>query len=64
MMLQISFSFNEAIIFCMNTRGLILTKQYSTGLFVSHSTHGKTQLHKNIIVFNKPNTFVTELSLP
>jgi hypothetical protein len=28
---------------------LVLINQYSTGLFVSHSTHGKTQLHKNTL---------------
>ncbi len=42
-MFVISFSFNQAIIFFINTRALVLMNQYSTGLFVSYSTHGKKQ---------------------
>ncbi len=47
-MLLISFSFNQAIIFCISSLALALINQYSTGLFVSHSTHRKTQLQANI----------------
>jgi hypothetical protein len=46
-MLLVSFSFNQTIIFCIKTLALDLINQYSTGLFVSHSTRGKTQLCDN-----------------
>jgi hypothetical protein len=36
----------NAIILCINTCLCVLINQYSTGLFVSHSTHRKTLLHK------------------
>jgi hypothetical protein len=44
--LLLSFSFNHAIIFCINTCAIVLINQYSTGLFVSYSII--TQLHENI----------------
>ena len=48
-MLRISFSFNHATIFCINTSVTVLINQYSTGLFVSyHSTRRKIQLHEII----------------
>jgi hypothetical protein len=37
----------NAIIFFINTHACVLINQYSTGLFVSYVTHGKTQLYKN-----------------
>jgi hypothetical protein len=46
-MLLVSFIFNQTIIFCINTLALDLINQYSTGLFVSHSTRRKTQLCDN-----------------
>ncbi len=45
--LMISFSFNHAIIFCINTCVTVLINQYSTGLFVSYySVQRKTQFHE------------------
>jgi hypothetical protein len=46
MTLLISITFNQALIFCINTHASVLINQYSTGLFVSYSTHRKTQLHE------------------
>jgi len=31
---------------CINTQALVLIYQYSIGLLVSYSTHGKTQLYE------------------
>jgi hypothetical protein len=45
-MLLISFSFNQATIFCINTPAFVSINQYSTGLFVSYITHEKPQLYK------------------
>jgi hypothetical protein len=46
--LLISFIFNPAIILCVNTRVLVLTNQYSAGLFVGYTSHGKPQLYEII----------------
>jgi hypothetical protein len=45
-MLLISFSFNQVVTFCISTHASVLINQYSTGLFVSHSIHGKAKLHE------------------
>ncbi len=47
--LQISFTFNQALIFCINTRALVLINQYSTGLFVSYSSRKKPNSTKTFI---------------
>ncbi len=43
--------FNQVLIkpsqLCINTLACLKINQYSTGLFVSYSTHRKTQLYKN-----------------
>ncbi len=63
-MLLISFSFNHAIIFCTNPHALVLINQYSTGPFVSHSAHGKTQLQETSLnwqinfLLSKPGPFI------
>ncbi len=48
--LQISFSFNQAIILCLNTRVFVLINQYSTGLFVSYSTNRKNPIVQKLNV--------------
>jgi hypothetical protein len=42
-MLLISFSFNQAITFLCKYCAFVLINQYSTVLFVTYFTHGKTQ---------------------
>jgi hypothetical protein len=49
-----SFSFNHAINLGINTHACVFINQYSTGLFVSYSTHGKTQLYENNIFILQP----------
>jgi hypothetical protein len=62
-MLQISFTFNQALIFCINPHAMVLINQYSTGLFVSNSTHRKIQLQEKIFkttVFSPRDTLVCD----
>jgi hypothetical protein len=49
-----SFSFNHTINLGINIHACVLINQYSTGLFVSYSSHGKTQLYKNNIFILQP----------
>jgi hypothetical protein len=53
--LLLSFSFNRAMIFCINTCAIVLINQYSTGLFVSYSV---PNCMKILIVLSLPRTYL------
>ena len=48
----------------MNTHVCDLINQHSTGLFVSYSTHGKTQLYKIMYFFKLKESISTILNIP
>jgi hypothetical protein len=55
------------MLLCINTFASPKINQYSTGLFVSYSTHGKTQLYESIFgqtTTAAPSTTVTAGNQP